>query len=255
MMMNRPRAALERKRIFRSQVFVPVLESGYVLLSWALPSAHIRLHFDMEHPPLPDPPYDDRRVKKMSRWLEWYMLVVTALLFLFVWSQSHPWAWQHSWWGWILRVFVALLLVIRIGEILSQTVEVALNRIDVDAPSGLMTLAIYIPQTVAIWAICSEYATYASGYHQVFKSDDRSFPSDWLDYLYLSWTNLVTFGAAYPPQTSWAMVVVVCSSATFILLFSVLLAFVVSKIQPDQSQPSHTNAVSQPAPIPDSAVD
>ena len=159
------------------------------------------------------------------------MIVTTVLLFLAVWSQSYECAW-HSWWTWILRPLVGLLVLVRISEILSQSVEVVLDRVDVDAASGLVTLVIYAFQAVAIFAICSEYAEYASGCHNAFKSDVADFPSHAWDYAYLAWTNLVTFGAAYPPQTFWARLAVACSSLVFVLLFSVLLAFVVAQIRP-----------------------
>jgi len=57
-----------------------------------------------------------------------------------------------------MRLLAGLLIVIRISEILSQSVEVVLNRIVVDAASGLVTLVIYALQAVAIFAICSAYA-------------------------------------------------------------------------------------------------
>jgi hypothetical protein len=247
------RTLLESKRIYRSQLLVPGLQRGHLVLSHVLPSALIRLRFSVKQRQLPAPRDQDDRVTKMSLWLEWYQLVTTVLLYVFVWSQSHPWAWQPSRWAWILEIFVGLVVVVRIGEILSQSVEVVLNRIDVDAASGLSTLLIYVFQTVAIFAICSEYASYASGYHEAFKSDVGSFPNSWLDYLYLAWANLVTFGAAYPPETSWSRLVVVSSSTIFILLVSVLLAFVVAQIRPTECQLSHPDADSQSTNIPDSA--
>src|SRR4051812_8191127 len=56
-------AAVQRTRVFRSQLLVPGLERGYVVLSQVLPSTRIRAHFE---PPRPDPPAEDQRVNKMS---------------------------------------------------------------------------------------------------------------------------------------------------------------------------------------------
>jgi hypothetical protein len=220
-------AATQSTRVFRSQLVVPTLKRGHVLLALMLPSTHIRLHFDMENPPLATRIDDDQRVKKMSRWLELYLLATTVLLFVLVYTQSHPSAWQLSWWGWILRVSAVLLSLLRIGEIFLQSVEVVLGRIDADPASGFATLLIYVLQAVAIFAIWSEYAAYASGYHCAFKP----LPTNAWGYLYLAWANFVSFGATYPPQTQWATIVVVCSSVTFILLFSVLLSYVVSLLK------------------------
>jgi hypothetical protein len=226
-------AAIERTRIFRSQLLAPRLECGYLWLTRWLPSTRIRMRFE---PPLPDPHGEKQRVENMSRWLEWYLLATTALLIGLVWSQSHEWAWRHSALGWALRVLVVAAFVVRISEILSQSIEVVLNRIDADAASGLTTLVIYVIQAVAIFAIWSEYAAYASGYasgaQAAFKDFGGSIATGCLQYAYVAWANLVTFGTAYAPQTSWAKVVVVCSGLTFILLFSVLLAFVMDRIRP-----------------------
>lgn len=231
-------AFLKRKRVFRSQVFVPFIEQLYVLMSYVLPSAHIRYRVYKRYTgsldtSKPQGAQDlDPRDKEMGRRLEWYMLGATALLFAFVWTQSHACAW-HSW-GWSLRVSVGLLVVIRIGEIVSlATSEVVFRRIDVDAATGLATLVIYGFQAVAIFAICSEYALYASGYQRVFRSDEANFPSHWWDYAYVAGSNLTTFGTAYPPLTFWARLTVLCSSLIFVVLFSVLLTFVVAQIRPD----------------------
>ncbi len=223
-------AAIRRERVFESPIFVPILERGYVLLSFFLPSAHIRLHFVLKE----TNPAQDQYVTRMSGWLEVYLVAITGLLVFLVWSQSYPCAWRHSGWGCVLTLLAAWAVATRIGEILLQSIEVMLGRIRVDAASGLPTLAIYVVQTVAIFAICSEYAAYASGYQGAFKSDTNPLPSNAFGYAYLAWSNLVTFGAAYPPRTCWAMLIVVCSGITFILLFSVLLSFVVSKIQPGE---------------------
>jgi hypothetical protein len=166
----------------------------------------------------------------MSCWLEVYLVVTTTLLIVLAWLQSHPWAWEHTLRGWALRLLVLVMLTVRIGEILSQSVEVVLGRIEADAASGLATLVIYVLQTVAIFAIWSEYAVYAWGYGQAFK-EFGSRTTGWLEYAYLAWANLVTFGSAYSPQSPWAKVVVVCSGLAFILLFSVLLAFVMEQIR------------------------
>ena len=235
------RPSLKYKRVFRSQVFVPRIERLYEWTSRVvLPSARIRRRAERRYgapelvPEKPEPLHP--RDKAMSRWLEYYMIVTTALLFLAVWSQSHACAW-HAWWTWILRPLVVLLMLVRISEILLQSVEVVLDRIDVDPASGLVTLVIYAFQAVAIFAICSEYAEYVSRGH-AFKTEVADFPSNAWDYAYLAGTNLVTFGAAYLPQTFWARLTVACSSLVFVLLFSVLLAFVVAQIRPDRTRPS-----------------
>jgi len=106
-----------------------------------------------------------------------------------------------------------------------------LRHIKADATSGLATLVIYVFQTVAIFAICSEYLTHVS--KDAFKFEGGSPPADWLGYAYLAWANLVTFGGAYPPQSTLARLLIACSGMTFLLLFSVLLAFVVAKISED----------------------
>lgn len=124
------------KRVFRSQMIVPRSARRYELTSRCLPSARIArcVKKGSREPeraptqPLSQQPQDlDRRVKEMSRQLEWYMLGTTALLAAFVCTQSNAWVWQ-SWW-WIFSGFVAFVVLVRISEIVSQPAEVVWDRI------------------------------------------------------------------------------------------------------------------------------
>ncbi len=233
--------SLKRFRVFRSQLFVPIIELlNEKVMFYLLPSVHIRR--GLQERAIDKKTSDDDLDKQMALWLECYMLVTTLLLIGAVWTQSHAWAWHHTLGGWTLRAIVGLLVLIRIGEILLQaTAEIVSDRIKVDTATGLATLGIYVLQAVAIFAICSEYAAYASGYQHVFKVDPdpsgvTSFPSHWWDYAYVAGTNLTTFGTAYPPLTSWARLTVVGSSLIFVALFSVLLTFVVAQIPEDEPE-------------------
>lgn len=248
--------SLKRKRVFRSQLFVPKIKQlNEKVLFYLLPSMCIkrRLHsralakqskdaMDKHSNDGLDIQSNDALDKRIALWLERYILVTTVLLIGAVWTQSHAWAWHHTLGGWTLRSFVGLLVLIRVGEILLQsTAEIVSDRLDVDTETGLATLALYVLQAVAIFAICSEYAAYASGYQHVFKVDPDpsgvvNFPSHWWDFVYVAGTNLTTFGTAYPPLTSWARLTVVSSSLVFVALFSVLLTFVVAQIPSDKPE-------------------
>jgi hypothetical protein len=154
-----------------------------------------------------------------------------------VFTLSHDTSW-HSFWTFI----VCAVVVLRVAEILSQTGEIILRRIEADTPSRVTTLGIYVIQSVVIFTIAAELVGtngfVSDGQHPVFSDD----------FLCMTWNNMATIGSSYAAQTPSARLVVAGSNITSILLFAVLLVFAFSNLQSnDRSLTNGADTASLPS--------
>jgi hypothetical protein len=151
-----------------------------------------------------------------TKCLEGYMFLSTIFLVAGVPLWSHlPTGWKVAW---------SVVAVVRLGEILTQSMEVILGRINTDGPSTLLTVAIYVLQALAIFTIGAQIvgsAGFASG---------NDHPDSWQDFLYMTWNNMSTLGNSYAATSNWARAVVAGSNLLAILLFTILLGFGVGRL-------------------------
>jgi hypothetical protein len=237
------RAYLEGHRRYQSTVMVPLIERLYLVVLWLLPSSalrywiHRRVHRrdELRYGPEPVTPREDKLV---ARSLEINNLVWTVVLASGVWTLVPPrvwhWDWRSTW-----AVFVCVVAFMRICEILVQSAELILRRIDVKVDHTLVTLAIYVIQAVAILTIAAELVgsqkfqstepTYLVG-SQKLERTEHTYPRSGEDFLYMTWNNMTTVSSPYVATSNLARLVVAGSNVTAILLFTVLLGFAVGKL-------------------------
>ncbi|QTJ71381.1 hypothetical protein HYG77_38775 (plasmid) [Rhodococcus sp. ZPP] len=139
----------EESRQYRSRMLVPAAYWVYGIALMGLPSSWVRIGVRRWAK-------NEKREKSadtiVSCLLESYLILTTAVLVsgVYTFRPDDTWLWDF-WTG-----FVLVVVVLRMVEILSQSVEVIMNRIFVDVPSTLVTLAMYTIQSVAIFTICAE---------------------------------------------------------------------------------------------------
>ncbi|MFE3795588.1 hypothetical protein [Nocardia tengchongensis] len=212
------------ERHFESRLLGPAVRWMYARVLPGVPSSWIRYLATLW-----TSGDDDRKARAADRCLEVYMVLTTVILGVGVMTQVHPDGMQFTPGRpsgatvWLVAVIVVGFL--RLVEILSQAVEVILERIFVGAMSALTTLAFYVLQSVAIFTICAEFVG-PNG----FISSDNTKPKCWTDFLYMTWINMTTLGSSYTASSALGRLVVAASTSTAILLFSVLLGYVVGKL-------------------------
>lgn len=226
------RAYLEGHRRYQSTLMVPLVERLYLVVLWLLPSStlrywmHTRVHRrdELRYGPEPVTPREDTLV---ARSLEINNLVWTVVLASGVWTLVPPRAWHWDWCS-TWAVFVCVVAFIRTCEILVQSAELILRRIDVKVDHTLVTLGIYVIQAVAILTIAAELVgcqKFVSTTNQV-----PPHPKSGEDFLYMTWNNMTTIGSPYIATSNLARLVVAGSNVTAILLLTVLLGFAVGKL-------------------------
>jgi hypothetical protein len=228
------REYLEGHRRYQSTLMVCLIERLYLVALWLLPSSALRYWVhrrvqrrdERRYGPEPVTPREDRLVGCS---LEINNLVWTVVLAAGVWTLVPPrvwhWDWCSSW-----AVFVCVVAFIRTCEILVQSAELILRRIDVKVDHTLVTLAIYVIQAVAILTIAAELVG-----SQKFESTEHTYPKSGEDFLYMTWNNMTTVSSPYVATSNLARLVVTGSNVTAILLFTVLLGFAVGKLGEKQN--------------------
>jgi hypothetical protein len=222
-------AYLEGHRRYQGTLMVCLIEYFYLVMLWLLPSSVLRYRMhrwahrrdELRYGPEPVTPREDALV---GRSLEINNLVWTVVLALGVWTLVPPRVWHWDWCS-TWAVFVYAVAFIRTFEILVQSAELILSRIDVKVDHTLVTLAIYVIQAVAILTIAAELVG-----SQKFESTEHAYPRSGEDFLYMTWNNMTTVSSPYVATSNLARLVVAGSNVTAILLFTVLLGFAVGKL-------------------------
>ncbi|MFI6959632.1 hypothetical protein ACIBJI_39975 [Nocardia sp. NPDC050408] len=164
--------------------------------------------------------------RRIGQWLEIYMIITTVLLMVLLWASTVP--------GW--RWFAAVFAAIRLLEIYTVSAELMLGRLKVSVGGAMVSIAIYVVQSVLIFAL---FASMVGCQGFTNGNDIAPHPSEIPDYLYLIWNSMATLGNSYSAVTTSARLVIAGSNVTAILIFSVLLGYVVGRLRPKGLEPAN----------------
>jgi hypothetical protein len=165
-------------------------------------------------------------------------------------AEEMKWEWLRATWvvGWVLllismwlinpapaawRWFFAALAIVRLLEIATTGLGTILGQRQQVRARNLITIVLYAVQLTFIFAILD---------HSFVANDFVSEPSANVatrasDYLYISWSDMVTLGSDYAPQSGGARLLTVLTTSSSIFLFSVLLAFGIDTISQGEGRP------------------
>lgn len=206
-------AVTSNEPTYESWLIAPVLVRLYDIAIRCMPSRWIHIaavRFRSEHP---------------DRWIEGYMIVATLLLVPgWILAGTHL---QAHWAQIALLIAAVFIAVVRWLEIVTAALEMVVGKGQARAEAAIAIVTIYAAQAVLIFAIFMEALP-----SNAFKSSGYlGHPSSAVDFLYVSWTNLITLGNDSVPQSAPAELVVILTGATGIILVGVFLSYAMSRFR------------------------
>lgn len=209
-------------------------------------------------------PVDRKTLQKKVRWplerLAFRMMWLLLLLCPFWWcidslernpSTQREWetkAWEkiRALWvgGWLAllatmwlanpapclwRGIVAAFAIVRLLEIFVTGLGTILHQTQQVQARNLVTIVAYVIQVTLIFAILDHSFAF-----ERFATDSGELASGASDYLYISWSDVVTLDNAYTPTGAAARFLGVLTTTSSIFLLSVLLAFGIDAVSENE---------------------
>jgi hypothetical protein len=217
---RRARDPFPSKEVLRANVEWP-LERGAIRLLWLL---LLLCPFWWWIDRL-EPVSEEADKERWEQFRAWWVTGWLALL-ITIWLVSPG----SSFW----RGFLAAIALVRLLEIFVTGLGTMLRQEGQVRARNLVTIVVYVVQVMLIFAIFDH--SFAMNH---FKNGSGEVASRASDYLYISWSNIVTLGSSYHPQNAAARFLEVLTTTSSVFLLSVLLAFGIdeaSKEKPSASR-------------------